>query len=205
MRSPLSQSLQCLSRSRTGPQDHRHRHTLRSVPGWSTMYRRGENTISLSFFSQESWVRSPVMFFFITLFCFIFIQNMLVQTLRFAKAHRHPPRPPLWKKTSLLVITSPAHDVLPIVWTDYTYDSEHGIAEGVPLAFRRSSSSQRGTWLWAAIKDIYNSCCCDWASQTKSTTSSLEEATVWFLFDFFIYLEKLASNQQELTKLPFNN
>ncbi len=30
---------------------------------------------------------------------------------------------------------SPAHDVLPIVWTDYTYDSEHSITEGVPLAF----------------------------------------------------------------------
>ncbi len=28
-----------------------------------------------------------------------------------------------------------AHDVLPIVWTDYTYDLEHGIAEGIPLAF----------------------------------------------------------------------
>ncbi len=36
---------------------------------------------------------------------------------------------------SLLVIASPANDVLPIVCTDYTYDSEHGIAEGVPLAF----------------------------------------------------------------------
>ncbi len=33
---------------------------------------------------------------------------------------------------SLLVITSPAHDVLPIVWTDYTYDPEHGVAEGIP-------------------------------------------------------------------------
>ncbi len=39
---------------------------------------------------------------------------------------------------------SAAHDVLPIVWTDYTYDLEHGIAEGVPLAFWRSSSSRRG-------------------------------------------------------------
>ncbi len=37
---------------------------------------------------------------------------------------------------SLLVMTSPAHDVLAIVWTDYTVqsNSEHGIAEGVPLA-----------------------------------------------------------------------
>ncbi len=31
--------------------------------------------------------------------------------------------------------SSPTHDILPIVWTDYTYDSEHGIAEGIPLAF----------------------------------------------------------------------
>ncbi len=36
---------------------------------------------------------------------------------------------------SFLVITSPAHDHLPIVWTVYTYDSEHGITEGIPLAF----------------------------------------------------------------------
>ncbi len=36
---------------------------------------------------------------------------------------------------SLLVTTSPAHDVhdvLPIVCTDYTYDSELDIADGVP-------------------------------------------------------------------------
>ncbi len=46
---------------------------------------------------------------------------------------------------SLLVITSPAHDVLPIVWTDYTYDPEHGVAEGIPpQLFWRSSSSRRG-------------------------------------------------------------
>ncbi len=36
---------------------------------------------------------------------------------------------------SLLVIASTANDVLPIVCTDFTYDSEHGIAEGVPPAF----------------------------------------------------------------------
>ncbi len=36
---------------------------------------------------------------------------------------------------SLLVITPPNHDVLPIVCTDYTYDSEYDIAEGVHLAF----------------------------------------------------------------------
>ncbi len=44
---------------------------------------------------------------------------------------------------SFLVITSPAHDILPIVWTDYTYDSEHGIAEGIQ---RRSVSFRRGTF-----------------------------------------------------------
>ncbi len=35
---------------------------------------------------------------------------------------------------------SPAHDILPIVWTDYTYDSEHGIAEGIPPAFADAAS-----------------------------------------------------------------
>ncbi len=48
---------------------------------------------------------------------------------------------------SLLVITSPAHDVLPIVCTDYTYDSDHGIAEDVPLAFDAVSRSLREPWL----------------------------------------------------------
>ncbi len=49
---------------------------------------------------------------------------------------------------SFLVITSPAHDHLPIVWIVYTYDSEHGITEDIPLAFPilwRNSSSWRGT------------------------------------------------------------
>ncbi len=47
-----------------------------------------------------------------------------------------------------LVITSPTHDVLPIIWTDYTYDSEHGIAEVVPLAFSDAASRSLGEqWL----------------------------------------------------------
>ncbi len=39
------------------------------------------------------------MFFFITWFCFIFVHNMLVQTLSFAKAHRRTPRLPPQRKT----------------------------------------------------------------------------------------------------------
>ncbi len=43
---------------------------------------------------------APQIFFFsITLFCFIFIYNMLVQTLHFVKAYRRPPCPPPRKKT----------------------------------------------------------------------------------------------------------
>ncbi len=38
-------------------------------------------------------------------------------------------------------MTSPAHDVLPIVCTDYTYDSELDIADGVPL---KRSDAARG-------------------------------------------------------------
>ncbi len=58
----------------------------------------GKNNISPLFFCVCE-LCSPNMFFFITLFCFIFINNMLVQTLRFAKAHRRPHRPPPRKKT----------------------------------------------------------------------------------------------------------
>ncbi len=38
---------------------------------------------------------------------------------------------------SLLVIMSPAHDVLPIVCTDYTYDSEHVSLKAFPFAFEQ--------------------------------------------------------------------
>ncbi len=38
-------------------------------------------------------------------------------------------------------MTSPAHDVLPIICTDYTYDSELDIADGVPL---KRSDAARG-------------------------------------------------------------
>ncbi len=55
----------------------------------------GKNTISPSFFLS----RAECVFFFITLFYFIFIHNMLVQTLSFAKAHRCPPRPSPLRKT----------------------------------------------------------------------------------------------------------
>ncbi len=50
---------------------------------------------------------------------------------------------------SLLALTSPAHDVLPIVCTDYTYDSENGIAEGFPLAFdaARVSGGEINFWV----------------------------------------------------------
>ncbi len=57
---------------------------------------------------------------------------------------------------SLLVITSPAHDALPIVCTAYIYDSEHGIAEGVPLAFRRSVSFPRGTMVTYVTWEVFH-------------------------------------------------
>ncbi len=46
---------------------------------------------------------------------------------------------------SILVMTSPAPDVWLSILTDYTYDSELDIADGVPLVFRRSVSFPRGT------------------------------------------------------------
>ncbi len=99
---PLSQLPQCLRSSGTRPQDYRHGHTHRSVPGRSTMYFSGEKTISPSLFPYlQLSVRAPlpIYFFSITLFCFIFIYNMLVQTLHFVKAYRRPPCPPPRKKT----------------------------------------------------------------------------------------------------------
>ncbi len=47
----------------------------------------------------------------------------------------------------LLVITSPAHDILPSVCIDYTYHSDHSIDEGVPLAFDTASRSLGEPWL----------------------------------------------------------
>ncbi|KAI2664621.1 Transposon Ty3-G Gag-Pol polyprotein [Labeo rohita] len=43
------------------------------------------------------------------------------------------------------LVTSPAVDVSLFHWTDYTCDSEHGHAEGIPKAFRRGVSFPRGT------------------------------------------------------------
>ncbi len=42
---------------------------------------------------------------------------------------------------SILVVTSPAPDVWLSILTDYTYDSELDIADGVPLAFDAASRS----------------------------------------------------------------
>ncbi len=56
---------------------------------------------------------------------------------------------------SIMVIMSPAHHVLPIVCTDYTYDSEHGIAEGVLLGFRRSISFPLETMVTYATWDVF--------------------------------------------------
>ncbi len=59
---------------------------------------------------------------------------------------------------SILVVTSPAPDVWLSILTDYTYDSELDIADGVPLAFRRSVSFPRGTRVtyvtWDVIQNI---------------------------------------------------
>ncbi len=45
---------------------------------------------------------------------------------------------------SFLVMMSPAADVSSIDWTDYTYYSELGIAEGVPLAFSDAARVPEG-------------------------------------------------------------
>ncbi len=55
---------------------------------------------------------------------------------------------------SILVVTSPAPDVWLSILTDYTYDSELDIADGVPLAFRRSVSFPRGTRVTYVTWDV---------------------------------------------------
>ncbi len=60
---------------------------------------------------------------------------------------------------SILVVTSPAPDVWLSILTDYTYDSELDIADGVPLAFRRSVSFPRGTRVTYVTWDVL--CCQD--------------------------------------------
>ncbi len=56
---------------------------------------------------------------------------------------------------SILVVTSPAPDVWLSILTDYTYDSELDIADGVPLAFRRSVSFPRGTRVTYVTWDVF--------------------------------------------------
>ncbi len=52
-----------------------------------------------------------------------------------SRAFKHPGRD----------VTAP--DVWPSILTDYTYDSELDNADGVPLAFRRSSMFPEGNWM----------------------------------------------------------
>ncbi len=59
---------------------------------------------------------------------------------------------------SILVVTSPAPDVWLSILTDYTYDSELDIADGVPLAFRRSVSFPRGTRVTYVTWDVLFAC-----------------------------------------------
>ncbi len=56
---------------------------------------------------------------------------------------------------SILVVTSPAPDVWLSILTDYTYDLELDIADGVPLAFRRSVSFPRGTRVTYVTWDVF--------------------------------------------------
>ncbi len=93
VRSPWSQSPQCLSSSGTT-----QAHTLLRVPDGSSL-AAGKNTISPSFFLSRAECVSSALQTCFSLFCFIFIHNVLVQTLIFAKAYQRPPRPPPRKKT----------------------------------------------------------------------------------------------------------
>ncbi len=93
VRSPWSQSPQCLSSSGTT-----QAHTLLRVPDGSSL-AAGKNTISPSFFLSRAECVSSALQTCFSLFSFIFIHNMLVQTLSFAKAYQRPPRPPPRKKT----------------------------------------------------------------------------------------------------------
>ncbi len=70
-------------------------------------------------------------------------------------------------------MTSPAADVSPIDWTDYTYDSELGIAEGVPLAFSDAARVPEGEPLL-----IY----CDW----YFTASKVIMSGLWMMLFTFV-------------------
>ncbi len=99
-RARLQSVCQIFSSSGTGPWDHRHGHTPRSIPGGSGMYCSGEkhNQHLLFFFSKKLTVRAPLARD-ISVFIIIFVYNMYVQTISFAKVHRHPPCPPPRRKT----------------------------------------------------------------------------------------------------------
>ncbi len=75
---------------------------------------------------------------------------------------------------SILVVTSPTPDVWLSILTDYTYDSELDIADGVPLAFRRSVSFPRGTRVTYVTWDVF---CLSWIClQADLTFVSQERA-----------------------------
>lgn len=57
---------------------------------------------------------------------------------------------------------------------------------GALCVFQRIVNSHEKMTTTAAMKAIYDSCCCDWANQPISTTSSVEEATA--LKDYLVIL-----------------
>ncbi len=85
---------------------------------------------------------------------------------------------------SILVVTSPAPDVWLSILTDYTYDSELDIADGVPLAFRRSVSFPRGTRVTYVTWDVLlaiqaqqpHSSCMDISLHCRCPTTDLSGA-----------------------------
>ncbi len=60
---------------------------------------------------------------------------------------------------SILVVTSPAPDVWLSILTDYTYDSELDIADGVPLAFSTQRLVPWGTRVTYVTWDVRSQIC----------------------------------------------
>ncbi len=87
-------------------------------------------------------------------------------------------------------VTAP--DVWPSILTDYTYDSELDNADGVPLAFRRSSMFPEGNWIFSSYKSsgLHDSSeiiiiCWFEAQKTSLVIINVENCFCWNTIHFF--------------------
>ncbi len=92
-------------------------------------------------------------------------------------------------------MTSPAPDVWLSILTDYTYDSELDIADGVPLAFRRSSMFPEGNFCYHPVF-LHSYVVCDQLmhdNEVSVVQAECLDAASALLFEVVVFCQEVSS------------